>query len=790
MSNDLRIIQPNCDKCTLPGTRIVWGKGTPGGLVIVGEAPGQNEAVQGEPFVGAAGKLLRIALERCGWSNTPTYFTNTVMCRPPENRDPSELEVGCCHERLVSEILFCKPTHILVLGSVASKAMLGKPITKYRGQLQLWNGIPLIASYHPAYCLRNPDAFRDLEFDLEKLHKEYVDYTEESRRHSKAFTEAEALEYVYRASGIVSIDIETAPLPQYKKVDKAALNPAMNYLTRIGIRSTEIGSVCIRQEAITQRLADEILRRAKDKWQVLCFNAQFEQRNFLYHYGGLLTVYDDPMLQHHSIDERSGGGVSRRLKTLGRLYRDLDDWSETLKTSSSVEWQGLDDDTLDEYLAVDLWATEEVHYDLIKQQEEEKQLEVHHSITIPTCHILSKMTHTGILADRAQLTKLDFELGAAIERLEDEIRHVTGPEFNPGSPKQVSTMLFDVMGLPRLQGNSTGAAVLSALAQDTEAADLPTLILKFRELAKRHGTYVNGLAQAIGLDGRIHGKFNQHRTTTYRLSSDDPNLQNIPRPGWIMNVDGSYMLDVDGKRIPNMGTLIRNVFIAPEGYEFLALDYSQIEVFVMALTAKDDNLISLLQDQDVYRYMCSKFYKVDYDKVTKDQRQRMKPIVLGGMYDRRAKAIAEVEKMEVAFVQQQLDTFFEEFKGVRRFLDTQPGLAMEQGYVESLYGRRRRFPLITSDYKLEAARQSINAPIQGAACDIVCSALIRLDREPLVPILQIHDDLTFYVPTDRFEEGLHMAVEEMTKDPFPTPLKFRVEAKRGVRWGELEEVKL
>lgn len=764
-------MKPNCDRCTLPGISPVWGQGRPGGLVVVSDAPSA-----GTPLGrGAADKLLRIATQEAGWGDSPLFATCLTMCRPPAaQKEPSELEVECCSERLKHEVLAAKPTHILLLGTKVTKALLGKGINKSRGQLvELW-GIPTIATYHPSYMLNQPEAYKDFVWDITKLReKQFVDYLPEAKRHTKIVTEADALYMISKISGKVALDIETAPAHGYGGVQGAGLNPRTNIITRIGLYDDTYGALVLKGDALTKQVVEAIAN--KQDIGIICHNADFEYRNLRYHYGVQLPIAEDTMLMHHAIDERAMDStsarshpVARNLKTLGRLYFDLDDWSEGV---SFIH----DDLELDDYLAIDVWVTRHLRDKLYVELVEEEQEFPFYEITMPVRKHLSEMTHRGMYIDREYLQQLDYEFGVQIERLEQEIQDIAPQAFNPQSPRELAHVLFDVMGLPRYAGNSTARNVLEALSEEIGGEyNLADMMIEFRKLNKLHGTYVQGLASAVDVDGKIRGKFNQHRTTTYRLSSDDPNLQNIPSTR------------------TKLGRLIRNVFVSPENHSFLEIDYSQIEVFVMALVANDPVLQQVLGDGDIYKHMASRFYGVSYADVTKEQRTRMKPVVLGALYDRRASAIAMAEGMDVGEVQQKLDVFFNEFSMVRAYLDRQPRIVFEDGYVQSLFGRRRRFPMITADNKLDVARQAINAPVQGSACDIVLMALMRIEEKygyMLETVLQIHDSLTYYVHDNDKEEAIVLATREMTKDPLPNiPLKFRVEATWGKKWGDLHEV--
>lgn len=756
------IIKPDCKRCTLAGTMPNYGEGDPGGLLVICEHSGDG-LLQGQaPKSGASARLLRVLLARTGWEDRPVFVSPVTACRTATNRSPSKLEIECCSDRLDSVINVVKPTHIVLMGAVAVRKFLDTSVVKARGKIHFLDGIPTMATYHPNYVLRTPDAFRDIEFDLEKLldPNSTISYEEEARLYHVIDTLAGAIEYVNQIEGIVSLDIETTGLSEFRE-----------QFTRIGIRDSQYGSVILKGDAMGYELGPHI-ERMSQRCKVLCHNADFEYRWFRHHYGIFLNVYRDTMLMAYSIDEREEN-TSRSLKTLGKLYFNFDDWAE-VKNTEATGWVDVPDHVLDPYLAIDLWVTEQLYYKLQVKVEEEKQDELLDKVIMPLRHVLSEMTYTGVPIDREYLQELDWTLGSQIELTFAKIEEIAGKDFNPKSPKQLAELFFDKLKLPLVKGRSTDKEVLETLASKHQEATVAKLLLEIRPVMKAASTYVQGLSKFTEVDGRVHGKFNQHRTATGRLSSDAPNMQNIPARGVFAK-------------------MIRDLFYAPDGYEFLELDYSQVEVFVMAMLAKDERMIEVLNSgADIYTHVASTFHNKPASEVTKLERQGAKPVVLGAIYDRRAEAIAAAENKSLDEAREWLDTFFREFKGVRKYLDEQPNVAYQQGYVETLYGRRRRFPFITFENKLEVARQAINTPDQGTAADICAMALIRLSKykDLITPILQIHDSLTFFVKSEDMQTALDICVEEMVKPPFEDmPLQLRVEAKRGFRWGSMVDIK-
>ncbi len=384
------------------------------------------------------------------------------------------------------------------------------------------------------------------------------------------------------------------------------------------------------------------------------------------------------------------------------------------------------------------------------------QAELYFDLEVPLALILAAMEHAGIAVDDAALQELSDDYGA---RLNEEIaaaRELAGePELNLSSPKQLQKVLFETFDLPKTKktktGYSTAAAELEKLAAQSNHPFLGHL-MAHREYQKMKST-IDGLIEAVGDDGRIHTTFNQKGAATGRLSSSDPNLQNIP-----VRTDA--------------GRKIRAAFTVGEGYEtLLTADYSQIEMRVMAHLSEDAGLIeAYASGEDLHNYVGSRVFDVPVDEVTPELRRRVKALSYGLVYGLSAFGLSQQLKISAGEAKRIMDNYFERFGGVKRYLDHVVEVAKETGYTETLYGRRRYLPELNSSNRVareNAERAALNAPIQGTAADIIKLAMLRVDREITRQqlesrvLLQVHDELVVEVAPGELEQITELVEREM-----------------------------
>jgi DNA polymerase-1 len=432
------------------------------------------------------------------------------------------------------------------------------------------------------------------------------------------------------------------------------------------------------------------------------------------------------------------------LKFLGRKTTKYEDICG--KGARQILFSQVEIEAATQYAAEDADITLGLHRRLLPELEKTPGLvDVFTGIEMPLVPVLARMEQAGVLIDGDELTRQSAKMAREIHELEKAAHEAAGRPFNLGSPKQLQEILFGELGLPVVRKTpkgqpSTAEDVLQELAADYE---LPDLILRYRSLTKLKSTYTDKLPQQINpRTGRVHTSYHQAVAATGRLSSSDPNLQNIPI------------------RTPQ-GRRIREAFVAPRGWRILACDYSQIELRIMAHLSGDKGLLQAFRDGvDVHRATAGEVFGTAYESVDADQRRAAKAINFGLMYGMSAFGLSKQLAISRAEAQAYMDTYFERYPGVRDFMEHTRVSAREQGYVETLFGRRLYLPDIKASNmqrRQAAERAAINAPMQGTAADIIKRAMIRVDdwlqreRPRARLVMQVHDELVFEVATPELE---------------------------------------
>lgn len=409
----------------------------------------------------------------------------------------------------------------------------------------------------------------------------------------------------------------------------------------------------------------------------------------------------------------------------------------------------------------------------------ENAVNVFDGIEMPLVPVLAKMERAGMLVDPDRLRSLSEGLATQIAEVERSIRDLAGDEtFNIGSPMQLSHVLFDVMGLPtkglkktKRGYYSTNAKVLSDLARDHE---IVRLILDWREKSKIKSTYLDTLGPLRRGDGRVHTTYNQTITATGRLSSSDPNLQNIPTRS-------------------ELGRTVKTAFSAGEGSVFLAVDYSQIELRLLAHLSGDEHLVRAFNEgEDFHAETAARVFGVPVSEVTPDLRSRAKAVNFGIVYGQQAYGLSQSLHISMAEARDMIDRYYEAYPGVRTFLDNVVARAKQTGYAETMYGRRRHIPeLKAKNPQLRGfgERTAMNHPMQGTAADIIKIAMARVSRRleeegfAAHMILQVHDELDFECPVDEVER-LTAMVRDVMEHVVDLRVPLIAEASTGITWAD------
>jgi DNA polymerase-1 len=448
------------------------------------------------------------------------------------------------------------------------------------------------------------------------------------------------------------------------------------------------------------------------------------------------------------------------------------------KGAKQITFDQVDLERATAYAAEDADVTLRLHAALSSRLAGEPALaSVYRDIEIPIVPVLARMERTGVRIDVAELKRQSAEHAKRLHAIEQEAHGIAGRPFNLDSPKQLQALLFDELGLPALVKTPTGQPSTNeeALEAIADQHALPRLILEHRGLAKLKSTYTDKLPESVNpLTGRVHTRYNQAGAATGRLSSNDPNLQNIPI------------------RTPE-GRQIRRAFVAPEGRVILACDYSQIELRIMAHLSEDAGLLrAFAEGLDVHKATAAEVFGVPLAEVSGDQRRAAKAINFGLIYGMSAFGLARQLGIDRGQAQDYIGLYFSRYPGVRAYMDRTREQAKEKGYVETVFGRRLHLAEIRSRNQAQRAgaeRAAINAPMQGTAADIIKRAMIAVDAwtvpraDRIAMLMQVHDELVFEVEAGFVDEAKAEILQRMEAAAI-LRVPLLVEAGVGATWDE------
>ena len=502
-------------------------------------------------------------------------------------------------------------------------------------------------------------------------------------------------------------------------------------------------------------------------------------RNVLLNHGiDLRGIEHDTMLQSYVCDAAAN---RHDLDVLAKKYLDVKTTKfEDIagKGAKQLTFNEIEIEPAADYAAEDADVALQLHNQLNKIVTAEPALaKVYTEIEMPLLNVLSNIERTGVLVDADLLLAQSEEIAVKVKAIEALAHEDAGKEFNLGSSKQIGELLYEVKGMPVIRKTpkgqpSTAEDVLEQLAVDYP---LPKLILDYRSLSKLKSTYTDKLPQQINAKtGRVHTSYHQAVASTGRLSSSDPNLQNIP------------IRTHEGRRI-------REAFVAPDGYKLLAADYSQIELRIMAHLSADESLLSAFEGgDDIHSATAAEVFGTDIDSVDADQRRAAKAINFGLIYGMSAFGLARQLDISRTDAQQYINLYFERYPGVKRYMDSTRLNAKHQGYVETVFGRRLYLPDIDSSrYQMRqyAERTAINAPMQGTAADIIKRAMIDVDqwlsdgKTDARVIMQVHDELVLEVASSEVKKVSKKLTDIMVKAGTLT-VPLEVEVGVGDNWQE------
>jgi len=802
-----------CPGCPYGQNPIIQGDGSPPprGLMIIGEAPGNDEVKQGRPFVGRSGQLLRKTLRALGVVPEEIRITNATICHPTGNATPTSRAIESCRSELLREIFEYRPRKILTLGATALEAVSPLhsrvPLGRTRGlgiRLRLSHpttgeelSVYLVPTFHPAYILREEEAFRDFAYDIEKWlsSEEPLPPPEVTVVVTRSAEEVRDELAFLREASVVSCDIESSGFEFYR-----------DELFSVGFGAQTVdgkgyGVIIPRElipDPVVSRLVRDFVREFPGK--LVFHNAKFDLQ-FLWAWWGeqvLPRNLHDTMLLNYCRDERPAGRHSgHSLKSISRVYYDIPDYGFDFDSFVKSPEETRDWERLYRYQSLDCYQTVRYFHDVCSAlpQERPRVLEgVYSPILIPGSVALTRAEYRGIRIDRGHLEALRDRFSRHLDQLGSRllgwIDSRGGRVTNLNSPKQMVDFLFGHLKLPGPATTEKESLLFLTTRVDPDIKQFIEEFLDYRLHSRVLGTYIEGLLKKSAATGRIHPDFWIHGTATGRLSCHDPNVQNIP---------------------VLMGTEIRKAFLPSEGFLWVDADESQLELRVAAELSRDEAMIQAYRDgRDIHREVASAMFGKPPDQITDYERYLAKYVDFGVIYQRSAQSVAngwEMTYYELKYKQPKwtveeaeffISQFLGGFPGLQKWINEQKQWVRRHGYVETLTGARREFPLRWANLA-SIERQAVNTPIQGTASHITFAALSKI-QETFVQrwpgkayvLMTVHDSIGCEVHesllsrTARGWEGepIDIIRQAMETPPVPMVVPLKADIKVGTSWGD------
>lgn len=750
----------------------------PSKLLLVGEAPGYQEIKDQQAFSARydgqvnAGYVLWESAKQLGFDRDEVAVTNVVLCQTPGNRDPSAEEVSNCRPRLEATIKEIDPKMILSMGKVPFKGLTGKTASVASTRNRDWHLAIggekrlLWATYHPAGTLYNQSIFPSFTADLERAYKYACGDGTVDKPKAKfvVLSKPESLVALNSKLGdSIIVDLETTGLERIgTKILCAVVQDEDPDDTRVYVIPDEV----LYDPSVYPDGFNEILKGRKQTGHNYgMFDAPILRDN------GFLDAEadDDTMLLHFATDERKG---THGLKGLAAELCNAPDYDAELRSylpTKDSSYSVVPRPVLYKYGAKDVWYTKQIKPKLEKTAHEDGVWNVYRNIMMPAIKPLAAMEHHGCLVNVPYVKDLEIKYERDMDEGLKEIEDKYGG-LNPNSPQQVKQKMIDLeLVAPNYEGG-TDKEVLENLQAVRPDCDLMELVLRHRGFQKNLGTYIRGVLKRIWDDGRVRSNYLIHGTVTGRLASRDPNMHNIPR-----------------------SKEMRDMFWAPPGKVLVNIDYSQFEFRMMGFYADDPVLREIYgAGGSIHREMATTVYGPDY---TEEQYAWAKMINFGLLYGREAYSLSLQLKCSISDAEDFIEAFFERIPATRAYRDRIIAHVLEHGELQTVVGRKRRFPLITPANVKSVIKETLNFMPSSTCSDVVLTDMARMfdirwieAHAPMVNTL--HDSVLFESDEDDVPRLAEIAVpmmreipNELIKDPFP----FDVEVKVGRSWGTSEE---
>jgi DNA polymerase-1 len=739
-----------------------------------------------EPFVGQAGQFLNKCLTAIGVSRSECYITNACLCRPQGNRTPTNAEIDACNERLEQEIRQIHPQLIVAMGNSAIRAVLGPgtdTVTKIRGY-RYWSErfqCYVLPTMHPAGVLRQPRTFDDFARDLQKIRNSEEMTLTMPGGLSQEPPPYEVIETVGRAvkfcsflqtQEYVACDIETDGF-DYRH------DPVLS----VGFCWAPDSVAILPREVLAHSIVRQNLACAFETptLHLIFHNGKFDAKFIENRLGVPTTVSEDTLLMHYSVDEREG---THGLKSLAREYCDAPDWEADIKQylpNSKTPYSAIPRDILFRYQSFDCKYTRQLFFMLKREMESEGTSQSYRNLLIPATNAFVAIEQHGTLIDRTYLESLKETMKPQLDTLQQEMESlavelgfdlttVPGGHLNPNSPKQLQVIMYDLLRCPPFEGSKTTS--IAALEANQHRHPFLRKLMEHRQIVKLYTTYVIGFLERLGPDDRVRTDYLLFGTVTGRLSSRDPNLQNIPRD-----------------------SPIKRMFIAPPGHTLVEFDYSALELRVAAHYSGDEALIrAFASGVDIHRQIASKVFRKTPEEITDEERTISKFTSFGILYGRGAYSLATGElNCSLHEAEKFITDFFHTYPGLHQWILATQHQALHDGFLQTPLGRKRRFSFLTSENRGDIERQAVNTPIQSLASDICLNALINIhkalrERDWGWVLFTVHDSVMCEIKDEHLEEAIELIRELAETIPFESGIHFVADFKVGQNWGELQKL--
>lgn len=768
-----------CAKCKLNPARFVEGQGNSDAeVILLGSTPGDVDVRRGRPFTGPSNRTIIKALQLVGVERMNCWLSYSCCCQSPTGKSPSIRDIRDCIPRLYAELKRLPNRKVIVaMGAVAMKALFPTltSLTKERGRT-MWHeelNCTVVITHDPGSIWKEPKLFQDFANDFIKINR--ILSGEVTVNNSLNNVEYVLLDCQEDVDELCSKLDELKQ--QKRKVALDVENDSQDNLLCIGLSWLPLKSAVLTKEVMNQTTYDKLSVALKGiRLTGHYFKSDINKMWFNGFSKDSVASYSDTMYQSYLLDERRYSEEEYRgvhgLKYLAREFLFVNDYNNHI-APFYTHLEDCPEKELYEYNAKDAAYTLMLD-DMFEKMLTEEQRDLLHNHMCPVSDVLAGMEYLGIKADRKYLEELDKVLDAEIEELKQKMYVLAGQEFNPNSnAKQVPDVFYNKLGIPIPGAWSVDREHLKMIID--EHPIIPVM-LDYRKRHKFHGTYIKGILKNLDDEERVHTQFNVARTVTGRLSSNNPNLQNITR-----------------------GSQARNIFTATPGWQMFECDLSQAEVKGLCWIAKDRVLHeAIISGLDLHTRTASLMYNVPFDKVTKAQRTTAKRITFGLIYQMTPEGLVDALRSDGVIITltealRLMDLFFEVYVESKIWIENIKKSVLEKGYVVSPFGRYRRFPLITENNKAGVLRQAVNFPIQSMANEISLGSLLRfgkrIERGELGKtrlLSTVHDSVLGETKEDIYRVAWELKTE-MEKTVLDGWVPFTADVGIGTRWGALKK---